>query len=181
MIYRKNSLLEASTHRKDGFTETNDSSKIVPTKSWMDESDSGGRTSTSEWECLWRQTAADGFNFSRSTVDKILLPGFHRRSDCPIWWSYKPQPDVIILTTSGRNDAGIWINPFKKMTNHEWDWSDSFHFILSVNVFLTEISHFFFQIFLFWRIDDVILRNNLNQSCNNSATRVLGAREACYQ
>ena len=57
---------------------------------------------------------------------------------------------VEILTTSGRNDTGGSINTLKKVTNHERDWSDSFNFILSMDVFLTKISHFFFQIFLFF-------------------------------
>ena len=78
LTYRKNELSKKS-FSKIPLTENYDSSKTFPTESWIDESDSGGRTSTSEWECLWRQTAADGFNFSRSTVDKILLSGFHWR------------------------------------------------------------------------------------------------------
>lgn len=37
----------------------------------MDESASGGRMSTSEWEWRWRATDDDGLSSSRSSVDKI--------------------------------------------------------------------------------------------------------------
>ena len=70
---------KTSMLRKFRFTEYFDSVIRIfqwfnsgSNRSWMDESDSGGRTSTNEWENLWRQTAADGLSFSRSTVDKIL-------------------------------------------------------------------------------------------------------------
>ena len=46
----------------------------------MDESASGGRTSTSALECLCKATELDGFKSSRSIVDKILKIGGHLRS-----------------------------------------------------------------------------------------------------
>ena len=48
----------------------------------IEESASGGKTSTSAFECLWRATDAEGFNSSRSIVERILKTNYKKYKLC---------------------------------------------------------------------------------------------------